>query len=59
MNGTTITYTYYKGIVQPNIIRSTDGAVIPCVLDNRDYQAFLQWVDAGNAPPEGWTGPTA
>lgn len=40
------------------LIRSTDNAFIPLHLDNQDYQNFLSWVEAGNTPPEGWTGPT-
>jgi hypothetical protein len=56
----TISYTYIAsqfpslpGVVQ----RSTDGAYIPCDLENMDYQAFLSWVAAGNTAPTGWTGP--
>ena len=56
------TYTYIappegmpgNGTIQ----RSSDNAFIPLDLANRDYQAFLDWIDAGNPAPEGWTGPT-
>lgn len=57
-NGT-VTYTYqapvYGGL--GTVVRSTDGAFIPCVLSNNDYQEFLAWVAAGNTAPSGWTGP--
>lgn len=32
------------------IIRTTDGACIPMVGGNRDYQDYLEWVAAGNTP---------
>lgn len=56
-----ITYTYQAPLLpggQGFIIRSNDGAFIPCNLENVDYQAFLAWLAAGNAAPPGWTGPT-
>jgi len=31
------------------VIRS-DGAFIPMVNDNTDYQAYLKWLEAGNTP---------
>lgn len=36
------------------ILRTSDGANIPCVSDNRDYQDYLAWVAEGNAilPPQ-------
>lgn len=55
----TVSYKYIAplygsgGVLQ----RSTDGAFIPCDLENSDYQAFLAWIAAGNSAPEGWTGP--
>lgn len=58
-----VTYTYqapspmYPGSTG-FVIRSTDGAFIPCVPSNLDYQTFLQWIADGNPAPEGWTGPT-
>jgi hypothetical protein len=30
--------------------RRSDGAFIPADPANRDYQAFLEWVEAGNTP---------
>lgn len=57
----TISYTYDAAPVsgQPGVlVRSTDGAFIPCNLGNMDYLAFLAWVAEGNQAPEGWTGPT-
>lgn len=36
-------------------VKREDGAVIPPVENNRDYQAFLAWVAEGNTP-EPWTG---
>ena len=33
-----------------SITRSSDGACIPLVEDNRDYQEYLAWVAAGNTP---------
>lgn len=32
------------------IIRLRDGAAIPCVEDNTDYQAYLKWLEEGNTP---------
>lgn len=55
----TISYTYQAAEFGDNLlIRSTDGAYVPCNLDNADYQAFLAWIAAGNTAPTGWTGPT-
>lgn len=33
-----------------NIIRLSDGAVIPVNVGNRDYADYLAWVAAGNVP---------
>ena len=33
-----------------SILRTADGALIPASTDNRDYQAYLDWVNAGNTP---------
>ena len=32
------------------ILRKSDGALIPKVSDNTDYQEYLEWVAAGNTP---------
>jgi len=32
------------------IVRTADGAYIPAVLTNKDYQDYLAWVAAGNTP---------
>jgi hypothetical protein len=32
------------------ILRKADGAWIPKVTDNTDYQEYLEWVAAGNTP---------
>ena len=34
----------------PNILRISDGASIPMDENNRDYQEYLKWVEAGNTP---------
>jgi len=38
-----------NGNLNQAIIRS-DGAIIPPVTDNTDYQAYLKWVSEGNTP---------
>ena len=30
--------------------RSSDGALIPVVEDNADYQEYLEWLAKGNTP---------
>lgn len=56
------TYTYQaplEGFTGSGTLTRSDGAAVPCDLGNLDYQAFLGWLsEAGNAAPEGWTGPT-
>jgi hypothetical protein len=32
------------------VMRVEDGALIPFSLDNRDYQAYLKWLEEGNTP---------
>ena len=32
------------------IKRLSDGAFIPFDPDNRDYQEYLRWLEAGNTP---------
>jgi hypothetical protein len=35
---------------QSSVIRLADGAVIPMVPDNTDYQQYLKWLEEGNTP---------
>lgn len=43
--------TMYRLTSTPHIIqRVSDGASIPADPDNRDYQEYLAWVEAGNTP---------
>jgi len=32
------------------IKRTTDSSFIPLSEENTDYQAYLEWLDAGNTP---------
>ena len=38
------------GQLENIVIRLADNAAIPCDPDNTDYQAYLEWVAAGNTP---------
>lgn len=41
----------FGGQTEPaSIIRLEDGACIPFDADNRDYQEYLRWLEAGNTP---------
>lgn len=59
-NPSSLTYTYLAPLLPGfgGMLERSDGAYIPCHLDNMDYQEFLTWLAAGNAAPSGWTGPT-
>jgi hypothetical protein len=40
-----------QGVVLSNVVqRIQDNAFIPFDPANTDYQAYLKWLDAGNAP---------
>ena len=41
---------YQLGKTPNYITRLSDGASIPTVEDNTDYQVYLKWVEAGNSP---------
>ena len=38
------------GLSTQIVIRTTDGAAIPFDPSNTDYQAYLKWLEEGNAP---------
>lgn len=41
----------YSLTLDPAIVkRTSDGAFIPTDERNADYQAYLEWLDAGNEP---------
>jgi len=40
----------YKLTTGTEIIRTTDGAIIPADLGNTDYQRYLAWLADGNTP---------
>jgi hypothetical protein len=41
---------YKLSLYQNQVIRTTDGAVIPFSQANTDYQEYLKWVAEGNEP---------
>jgi hypothetical protein len=46
-------YKQYKdafGNIANGIIRVSDSAFIPFDEGNRDYQAYLRWLEEGNTP---------
>ena len=51
-----MTYTYKKcwdsmlNQEAPCILRNEDGALIPTVPGNRDYDEYLEWLAEGNTP---------
>ena len=40
----------YQLTSETSIIRRSDNAFIPINPDNRDYQEYLAWIEAGNTP---------
>ena len=40
----------YKKSSHGYIIRQADSAYVPLTPENRDYQEYLSWIDAGNTP---------
>lgn len=41
-----------KYVKYENGVMRSDGAWIPANSDNRDWQAYLEWLAEGNAPDE-------
>ena len=40
----------YKLFPLNNVIRLSDGTIIPLEPGNRDYQEYLKWLAEGNTP---------
>jgi hypothetical protein len=51
----TVTYTYNAPMYgqQWGMLVRSDGDFIPVDPNNRDFQGYLSWLDAGNTAPEG------
>lgn len=45
----------YKSNGQNSVTRLSDGAIIPFVNGNRDYEEYKQWVDDGGVPEPEFT----
>lgn len=40
----------YKLFPLNNVVRISDGLIIPMANANTDYQAYLKWLSEGNTP---------
>ena len=40
----------YKESSNGYVMRLADSAYVPLTPENRDYQVYLSWVEAGNTP---------
>ena len=43
-------YKLFNSPLQQFVIRLSDNAYIPLAEENKDYQQYLKWVEAGNTP---------